>query len=83
MNVNFYSAAVLTKEFARKRNHHENSSIVFAASVAGMLGTPAWSAYSASRSSDSLCPVGGDRTGQARHPGKLCGPLVFPDRGRP
>jgi len=49
MNVNFYSAAVLTKEFARKRNHQENSSIVFAASVAGMLGTPARSAYSASK----------------------------------
>jgi NAD(P)-dependent dehydrogenase (short-subunit alcohol dehydrogenase family) len=49
MRVNFYSAAVLTREFARKRAHREGASIVFVASVAGMLGAPARAAYSASK----------------------------------
>jgi len=49
MSVNFYSAAVLTREFARKRAHREPASIVFVASTAGMLGTPARTAYSASK----------------------------------
>jgi 3-oxoacyl-[acyl-carrier protein] reductase len=49
MRTNFYSAVVLTKEFARKRLHTANSSIVLVASVAGMLAAPARSAYSASK----------------------------------
>jgi NAD(P)-dependent dehydrogenase (short-subunit alcohol dehydrogenase family) len=49
MRVNFYSAVVLTKEFTRKRMHQPVASIVFVASVAGMLGTPARTAYSASK----------------------------------
>jgi NAD(P)-dependent dehydrogenase (short-subunit alcohol dehydrogenase family) len=49
MRTNFYSAVVLTKEFARKQLHRANSSIVFVASVAGMLAAPARSAYSASK----------------------------------
>jgi NAD(P)-dependent dehydrogenase (short-subunit alcohol dehydrogenase family) len=49
MRVNFYAAAVLTREFARKRTHHEGASIVFVASVAGTLGTPGRAAYSASK----------------------------------
>jgi NAD(P)-dependent dehydrogenase (short-subunit alcohol dehydrogenase family) len=49
MRVNFYSAAVLTREFTRKRMHQEGASIVFVASVAGMLGAPARTAYSASK----------------------------------
>ncbi len=49
MRTNFYSAVVLTKEFARKRLHKANSSIVLVASVAGMLAAPARSAYSASK----------------------------------
>jgi len=49
MRVNFYSAVVLTKEFARKRAHTAKSSIVLVASVAGILAAPARSAYSASK----------------------------------
>jgi NAD(P)-dependent dehydrogenase (short-subunit alcohol dehydrogenase family) len=49
MRVNFYSAALLTKEFARKRVHRAAASIVFVASVAGIVGTPARTAYSASK----------------------------------
>jgi NAD(P)-dependent dehydrogenase (short-subunit alcohol dehydrogenase family) len=49
MRVNFYSAALLTKEFARKRVHRAGASIVLVASVAGMVGTPARTAYSASK----------------------------------
>ncbi len=49
MRTNFYSAVVLTKEFARKRIHQPDSSIVYVASVAGMLAAPARSAYSASK----------------------------------
>jgi NAD(P)-dependent dehydrogenase (short-subunit alcohol dehydrogenase family) len=49
MRVNFYAAAVLAREFSRKRAHREPASLVFVASTAGMLGTPARSAYSASK----------------------------------
>jgi NAD(P)-dependent dehydrogenase (short-subunit alcohol dehydrogenase family) len=49
MRVNFYSAALLTREFARKRAHRDKASIVLVASVAGVLGTPARTAYSASK----------------------------------
>jgi NAD(P)-dependent dehydrogenase (short-subunit alcohol dehydrogenase family) len=49
MRVNFYSAALLTKEFARKHMHQAGGSVVFVASVAGMLGTPGRTAYSASK----------------------------------
>jgi NAD(P)-dependent dehydrogenase (short-subunit alcohol dehydrogenase family) len=49
MRINFYSAVVLTKEFARKRIHQPDCSIVLMASVAGLLGVAARSAYSASK----------------------------------
>jgi NAD(P)-dependent dehydrogenase (short-subunit alcohol dehydrogenase family) len=49
MRVNFYSAAMLLKEFARKRVHQEAASVVFVASVAGMRGKAARSAYGASK----------------------------------
>jgi NAD(P)-dependent dehydrogenase (short-subunit alcohol dehydrogenase family) len=49
MRVNFYSAAILLKEFARKRMHQEGASVVFIASVAGMRGKAARSAYGASK----------------------------------
>lgn len=49
MRVNFYAAAVLAREFARKRAHREPASLVFVASTAGMLGTAARTAYSASK----------------------------------
>jgi NAD(P)-dependent dehydrogenase (short-subunit alcohol dehydrogenase family) len=49
MLVNFYAAAVLAREFARKRAHRPPASVVFVASTAGMLGTPARTAYSASK----------------------------------
>ncbi len=49
MRINFYAAAVLTREFARKRAYREGASIVYVASVAGMLGAPARAAYSASK----------------------------------
>jgi 3-oxoacyl-[acyl-carrier protein] reductase len=47
--VNFYAAALLTREFARKRAHREGGSIVLVASVAGVLGAAARTAYSASK----------------------------------
>jgi NAD(P)-dependent dehydrogenase (short-subunit alcohol dehydrogenase family) len=49
MRVNFYAAAVLAREFTRKRAHRDPASLVFVASTAGMLGTPARTAYSASK----------------------------------
>lgn len=49
MRVNFYAAAVLAKEFARQGAHREGASVVFVASTAGLLGTPARTAYSASK----------------------------------
>jgi NAD(P)-dependent dehydrogenase (short-subunit alcohol dehydrogenase family) len=49
MRVNFYSAAMLLKEFVRKRMHQEGASVVFVASVAGMRGKAARSAYGASK----------------------------------
>jgi NAD(P)-dependent dehydrogenase (short-subunit alcohol dehydrogenase family) len=49
MRVNFYAAAALTKEFTRKRTYQPGASIVYVASVAGILGTPARTAYSASK----------------------------------
>ena len=49
MRTNFYSAVVLTKEFARKRLHTPGSGVVLVASVAGMLAAPGRSAYSASK----------------------------------
>ncbi|HEY7392347.1 MAG TPA: SDR family oxidoreductase [Bryobacteraceae bacterium] len=49
MRVNFYSAVLLTKEFARKRIHERNASLVFVASIAGMRGKRARSIYGASK----------------------------------
>jgi NAD(P)-dependent dehydrogenase (short-subunit alcohol dehydrogenase family) len=49
MRVNFYSAAMLLKEFARTRMHQEGASAVLVASVAGMRGKAARSAYGASK----------------------------------
>ncbi|HLI83845.1 MAG TPA: SDR family oxidoreductase [Bryobacteraceae bacterium] len=49
MRVNFYSAALLTKEFARKRVREGNASIVFVASIAGLRGKQARSVYGASK----------------------------------
>jgi NAD(P)-dependent dehydrogenase (short-subunit alcohol dehydrogenase family) len=49
MRVNFYSAALLMREFAKKRIHQGKASVVFVASVAGIRGTPARSAYGASK----------------------------------
>jgi NAD(P)-dependent dehydrogenase (short-subunit alcohol dehydrogenase family) len=49
MRVNFYAAAALTKEFCRKGQHQPGSSIVLVASVAGLLGAAARTAYSASK----------------------------------
>jgi NAD(P)-dependent dehydrogenase (short-subunit alcohol dehydrogenase family) len=49
MGVNFYAAALLTKQFASKRVHQENSSLVFISSVAGYLGAAGRSAYSATK----------------------------------
>jgi NAD(P)-dependent dehydrogenase (short-subunit alcohol dehydrogenase family) len=49
MRVNFYSAALLTKEFARKRIRQGNASIVFVTSIAAMRGKQARSLYGASK----------------------------------
>jgi NAD(P)-dependent dehydrogenase (short-subunit alcohol dehydrogenase family) len=49
MNVNFYAAALLTREFARKRAYQPPASIVYVASITGKLGNPTLSAYGASK----------------------------------
>jgi NAD(P)-dependent dehydrogenase (short-subunit alcohol dehydrogenase family) len=49
MRVNFQAAVALTGAFCRKSMHTAGASVVLVASVAGMLGVPARSAYSASK----------------------------------
>jgi NAD(P)-dependent dehydrogenase (short-subunit alcohol dehydrogenase family) len=49
MDVNFHAAAILTKEFSRKRMHQPNSSIVLVASAAASCGAAGRAAYSASK----------------------------------
>jgi len=49
MRVNFYAAVSLCKEFSRRGTHRPGSSVVFVASVAGLLGVTARAAYSASK----------------------------------
>jgi NAD(P)-dependent dehydrogenase (short-subunit alcohol dehydrogenase family) len=49
MLINVFAAVALTKAFARKHSHRSGSSIVLVASVAGMVGIPARTAYSASK----------------------------------
>lgn len=49
MRVNYFSAVALTKEFSRKRYHRAPASIVFIASVAGVVGAAGRTAYSASK----------------------------------
>jgi NAD(P)-dependent dehydrogenase (short-subunit alcohol dehydrogenase family) len=49
MNVNFYAAAILTKEFSRKRMHQPNSSIVLVASAASACGAAGRAGYGASK----------------------------------
>jgi NAD(P)-dependent dehydrogenase (short-subunit alcohol dehydrogenase family) len=49
MRVNFQAAVALTTTFCRKRMRQSRASVVLVASVAGLLGVPARSAYSASK----------------------------------
>jgi len=49
MRVNFQAAVALTTAFCRKRMRQARASVVLVASVAGLLGVPARSAYSASK----------------------------------
>ena len=49
MRVNFQAAVALTTAFCRKPMHQARASVVLVASVAGLLGVPARSAYSASK----------------------------------
>jgi len=49
MRVNFNAAVALTTSFCRKRMRQARASIVLVASVAGLAGVPARSAYSASK----------------------------------
>ena len=49
MRVNYYAAAGLSKEFSSKRMHRTPASIVLVASLAGLLGLPAQTAYCASK----------------------------------
>jgi NAD(P)-dependent dehydrogenase (short-subunit alcohol dehydrogenase family) len=49
MRVNFYAAVSLCKELCKKQRHRPGSSIVLVASVAGLLGATARTAYSASK----------------------------------
>jgi NAD(P)-dependent dehydrogenase (short-subunit alcohol dehydrogenase family) len=49
MRVNFQAAVALTTALCRKRMHQARASVVLVASVAGLLGVPARSAYSASK----------------------------------
>jgi len=49
MRINYLSAVALTKEFSRKRVHRKDGSIVLISSVAGVVGVPGRTAYSASK----------------------------------
>jgi NAD(P)-dependent dehydrogenase (short-subunit alcohol dehydrogenase family) len=49
LRVNFHAAAILTKEFARKRMHQDRASAVLVASIAGLVGVAGRSVYSASK----------------------------------
>lgn len=49
MRINYFSAVALTKEFSRKRVHRKDGSIVLISSVAGVVGVPGRTAYSASK----------------------------------
>jgi NAD(P)-dependent dehydrogenase (short-subunit alcohol dehydrogenase family) len=49
MRINFQAAVWLTQAFSRRQSHGPESSIVLVSSVAGLCGTPARSAYSASK----------------------------------
>jgi NAD(P)-dependent dehydrogenase (short-subunit alcohol dehydrogenase family) len=49
MQVNVFAAIALTKAFSRKRHYQPGSSVVLVASVAGMVGVPVRTAYSASK----------------------------------
>jgi NAD(P)-dependent dehydrogenase (short-subunit alcohol dehydrogenase family) len=49
MHINFYAAVALCKEFCKRQMHAAESSIVLVASVGGMLGVTAYTAYSGSK----------------------------------
>ena len=49
MRVNFHAAVALTTTLCRKRMRQAHASVVLVASVAGLLGVPARSAYGASK----------------------------------
>jgi NAD(P)-dependent dehydrogenase (short-subunit alcohol dehydrogenase family) len=49
MRVNFHAAVALTTTFCRKSMRQARASVVLVASVAGLLGVPVRSAYSASK----------------------------------
>jgi NAD(P)-dependent dehydrogenase (short-subunit alcohol dehydrogenase family) len=49
LRVNFQAAAILTREFARKRMHQDRASAVLVASIAGLVGVAGRSVYGASK----------------------------------
>jgi len=49
MRINVFAAMALTKAFSRKRAYHPGAGIVLVASVAGLVGAPVRTVYSASK----------------------------------